>query len=326
MNILYQFNEKYVPYAGTSIMSVIENNKDIDIVIYIAGEDLSEESVSRLKELEDDRTSIVMIDTERLIETIKQSGIPAYRDSYSANIRMFPSYFLGEDVDRILYLDADTIVDGSLREFYNIDFQGNVLAMSLDSIGNSLKTHTVRFNKDDYYFNSGVILFDLNAWKLGDYTAKIIENAKSGNIDMSSPDQNLINVTCKDKILRVSARYNYQSTHGAFSNKSFYKVYDVDGYYSIEEMNSAKKSPVIYHAYRFIGEFPWHKGNSHPFNDLFDRYLRMSPWKNYIKTRAERSISIWIEKILYKILPETLFLRIFKLFHTMYMNKSPESK
>ena len=36
MNVLYQFNEKYAPYAGVSITSLFENNKNADeICVYI---------------------------------------------------------------------------------------------------------------------------------------------------------------------------------------------------------------------------------------------------------------------------------------------------
>ena len=42
MNVLYQFNEKYAPYAGVSITSLFENNKNADeICVYILGENLS---------------------------------------------------------------------------------------------------------------------------------------------------------------------------------------------------------------------------------------------------------------------------------------------
>lgn len=51
LNILYQFNEKYVPYAGVSITSLLENNKESsNITIYLLGEDISEESRRKLLE------------------------------------------------------------------------------------------------------------------------------------------------------------------------------------------------------------------------------------------------------------------------------------
>ena len=50
IDVLYQFNEKYAPYAGTSITSLFENNKHFDTIrIFILGEDLSEDTEERLR-------------------------------------------------------------------------------------------------------------------------------------------------------------------------------------------------------------------------------------------------------------------------------------
>ena len=38
INVIYQFNEKYVPYAGVSITSVLMNNMDAAAInIYVLG-------------------------------------------------------------------------------------------------------------------------------------------------------------------------------------------------------------------------------------------------------------------------------------------------
>ena len=77
-------------------------------------------------------------------------------------------------------------------------------------------------------------------------------------------------------------------------------------------MLDAEASPVIYHTYRFLGEFPWHKGNLHPNTKLFDKYLLESEQHNYIKKISKVTLLFKIEKILYKVLPHTLFFVLFK--------------
>ena len=53
MDILYQFNEKYAPYAGASITSLFINNSQAEeIVVWILGEELSADSISRLERLD----------------------------------------------------------------------------------------------------------------------------------------------------------------------------------------------------------------------------------------------------------------------------------
>ena len=84
----------------------------------------------------------------------------------------------------------------------------------------------------------------------------------------------------------------------------------------------AKGDEKIIHFFRVMGEFPWHKDNMHPFNDLFDKYLSISPWADYEK---ESSGIAWVfnaEKLLYKYLPESLFIRLFHLSHIYFMKKS----
>ena len=45
LNVLYQFDNKYAPYAGVSITSLLENNSDFDhICIYILENGVSEEN------------------------------------------------------------------------------------------------------------------------------------------------------------------------------------------------------------------------------------------------------------------------------------------
>ena len=136
MNILYQFNEKYVPYAGVSITSLLENNREAEsISIYILGEQITAASKSKLEALvKKYNRSIFFKDTKSIIEQMKQIGIPAYRGSYAANIRLFCPMFLDESVDKIIYLDADTIVTGSLKELTDLKMGNDAIAMVLDSL------------------------------------------------------------------------------------------------------------------------------------------------------------------------------------------------
>ena len=51
INVIYQFNEKYVPYAGVSLTSVLENNKSAETLnVYILGEGISEGSEKLLEQ------------------------------------------------------------------------------------------------------------------------------------------------------------------------------------------------------------------------------------------------------------------------------------
>lgn len=325
LNVLYQFNEKYAPYAGVSITSLFENNKQINqINVYILGEQLAIESVKKLGQLAKKYgRNIFFKETDTLISKMKEWGIPAYRGSYAANLRLFLPLILDENVSRILYLDADTIVSGGLTPLFNMKLEECSVAMCLDSLGGEHKKK-IGLGENDYYFNSGVILFDLDRWKEKKISENIIAHIKEGNTHYPAPDQDLLNVVCKNDIALLDARYNMQPVHLAFETKYYFKNFANHGYYTQEQIESAVKNVVIYHFFRFLGEFPWNKRNLHPDNDIFDLYLEKSPWSDYEKTAAESDWMMKVEKRLYCILPKGIFLKIFSYAHRRYVEKSSE--
>lgn len=330
MDILYQFNEKYAPYAGVSLTSLFENNKDAEhITVWIVGEGLSDESIARLEETVmwyselrkvnnssqswQSRT-INFVDSSSLIEKMKALNLPTYRGSYAANVRLFVSEFIPERVDKLLYLDADTIVVKSLDTLFKTDLKGNALGMILDCVGENHKCEIGLDNAEGYY-NSGVLLIDMNVWRKDNYTEKIINHVKNVRAQYPSPDQDLLNVVCRGHIFELPARYNYQPFHGAYTDNLYYKYYGQTYYYSPEELDIERANIAIYHCFRFIGEFPWDKGNVHPFTSIFDKYLKISRWSDYIKCTKEKDLVMRIEKIMYKVLPKSLFMSIFTIAH-----------
>lgn len=323
LNVLYQFNEKYAPYAGVSIFSVLCNNKSIEkICFYILGEELADTSRAKIEHMiVNAGREVVFIDTERLIRKMKELDMPAYRGSYAANMRLFLDEVLAEDVERVLYMDADTVVNDSLGELLNVDLQGKAIGMVLDSLGESHKRQIGLADSDDYY-NSGVILFDMKRWKEEWYSKRIADHVTGRRSHYPAPDQDLLNVVCKGDILRLGAEYNFQPAHAAFSDKHYYSAMRPRKYYSRHELEMARKRIVIYHCFRFLGEFPWNQGNLHPHNEIFDEYLRKSPWADYEKKAAENSIIIKFEKVLYRLLPKVLFLPVFRMAHAMFMRKA----
>lgn len=323
LNLLYQFNEKYVPYAGVSIISALYNNQDADeIFIYVLGEELSSASKEKLKRAVDAyHRELVFLDSGELIRKMKELDMLTYRGSYAANMRLFLDEALDETVKKVLYLDADTVVDTDLKELFLLDMQEKTIGMVLDSLGESHKQQ-IGLGNDDEYFNSGVILFDLEQWRDRKYSQRIAKHVTDVRKNYPAPDQDLLNVVCRGDIVRLNIKYNFQPIHAAFSEVQYFKTMKPMVYYSEEYIRREREAVVIYHCFRFLGEFPWHKGNLHPYNALFEKYLQISPWKDYQKEKAEVGLPIKIEKILYCFLPKRIFLPIFKVAHAIFINRA----
>ena len=322
INVIYQFNEKYVPYAGVSITSLLANNTDAgEINIYALTEGISETSRDVLvRAVESYGRNIQFPDTAQLITRFKELGMIPYRGAYSVYLRLFFSEFIPDDAQRVIYFDADTIVEGSLIPLVGYDLGGKAMGMVLESITDDYKVMTGMERSDEYY-NSGMILFDAAVWRDRNYPERLadhIKNVRSSYIG----DQDLVNIVCKGDICRLPHIYNFQPLHGRYTAGQYFSCYGQEPYYSRREVEEGTDNAVIYHCYRWLGEFPWNKGNLHPFNGLFDKYLALSVWSDYVKEPAQCGIVLKIEKLLYRMLPRSLFIRIFRIAHEMMLHRA----
>lgn len=327
INILYQFNEAYAVFAGVSMTSLFENNRDIlKLNVYVLDEDISEASKEKLKSnAARYNRDVTFCKTTQLVEYMKGIGIPAYRNSYATNMKMFvPNFFKG-NVERMLYIDSDTIIEGSISSVYGMDMHGKPIAMALDAMGGKHK-ELVGLSKTDEYFNAGVILFDMKKWNECGCTEMIIEHVKNVRAHYMSPDQDLLNIVLRDKIERLDLKNNLQPVYMAYDIQQVKHYFEQCNDYSATMIKDAIKNPTILHTFRFLGQFPWHKNSLHPATKEFDKYLEKSVWKNYSKKESEQNGLVFkIERALYKYLPHRAFLFIFKLNYDWFIYRASKA-
>ena len=95
--------------------------------------------------------------------------------------------------------------------------------------------------------------------------------------------------------MTLHPRFNFQPVHKAYAIKDYFRNYAHSLYYQKEEIEEALADPAIIHFFRFVGEFPWDKDNVHPFNDVFDKYLKESLWNDYVKQPSGNGLALKIE-------------------------------
>lgn len=321
-NILYQFNEAYATFAGVSIFSLLENNKLAEeICFYILGEDLTEQSRDKIRRMiERYGRHVIYLETSPMIEKLEQLKIPKYRGSYATNLKLFATEQISGDIDRILYIDSDTIITGDLERLFSMEMEHDPLMMALDSLGSEHKGD-IGHAPEEYYFNAGVMLIDLQEWKKQKCTEQIIDHIQKRRSHYIAPDQDILNCVFKGKIGILGAEYNLQPLHYKYDYALYQKYWKQNSYYAEEELKNAVQNPVIIHCFRFLGGFPWDKDSRHPCLDLFDAYLQSSPWKEYEKKAARQNgIPFRIERWLYGWMPDQMFLPVFRIGHGMMIS------
>ena len=323
LNVLYCANDGYAPFMGTSILSLFKNNMDIEeIKVYCVLDSVSQDNIKKLNSLAKEfNRQIKIIDSGEINLVLNFVDIPKYRGSNVANYRLFLDLILDDSDERVLYLDSDTIVTGSLKPLLELDMQDKICAVVLDALASHYKRF-VGFSREDLYFNSGVMLFDFKNWKKNAFLKQTLNFIRDNRSKYCNPDQDLLNIVLKDKIVVVGPEFNFQPVHRVFSYSAYTLCYGNYKYYTKEQIEIAKSNPLILHAYRFLGDFPWHKGKSHPDIGEFDKYLRQSPWSAYQKLNKPYSLFFIAEKFLYKLLPRFMFLIFFSLAQQVKFRKN----
>lgn len=128
--------------------------------------------------------------------------------------RIFIPWLLPDMVDRALWLDSDIIISGDIAPFYNLDLNGHCVAACED--GRSIDTSTsgqdnerLGLDRSHRYFNSGVLLMNLNRIRERYSQEEICALAGKIRQKLKYPDQDILNCLYQDRVLYADYRlYN----------------------------------------------------------------------------------------------------------------------
>ena len=292
MNIVYTLNDKFVPQVAASICSICENNKEEKITFYIISLNIEKYNKQNLSKLvEKYKNDIKIIELENL-EKFFNVDIDTKGWNKIVLARLILDSLIPQSIGRILYLDGDTIVRGSIKELYNIDFEGKIIGMSIEPTIEKERIKILNLG-DNLYCNAGILMIDMNAWRKNNLSSKFVKYYENNYTKLFANDQDVINAVCKDKIKYISPRYNYSNIYDQYSYSFMKKNLlpkKYDKYISKEDYYESRKNPIIIH---YLGEErPWRIGNTHRFRKDFAYYLSKTFAKNMKMESGWRSYFI----------------------------------
>ena len=271
MNILYELDSNFAPQVSASIASVCENNQSLpDLNFYIFGLGLSDEVSSSLTELcERYNRQVSIIPIDGFMETFGDFDTLGWTEVVMG--RLLVARFLPDDVDRILYLDGDTIVLGSLEELESLVVDDDkVIGAVIEATVDRSRLGALGIEGEPY-FNSGVLFIDLEKWKSIGAEQLLIDYCRRHKNDIVAPDQDAINGALKGMIQPLLPCYNWCNSYVFYPYRVLKKLMGDIAYYEQDAFKTAVEHPVIVH---YLGEErPWRAGNTHKYCDEYQRYL-----------------------------------------------------
>ena len=287
MNIVYASNDAYVPFLGISLFSLLENNKQLNkISIFILSDKISEGNKEILNRMAFQyRRKIEYIDLKEM-----RDFIPFHFDTFGFHpivlSRLFLDVLLNEDIHQVLYLDCDTIVDGSLAFLEKKSLGEDYVAMVPELYMPSANKKLIGLTESEPYYNAGVILFNLDMIRKDRMRERFLQYYQERNGELLYNDQDIINYCCKGRIYRLGQEYNLSPNLVYFPRYFIKKLQPAYYRSSAEEYKSVLKNPIIIH---FMGdERPWIRGNHNAYRKKFERYMKLSPWKEFPLIEGQR--------------------------------------
>lgn len=281
-NVCFTFDRNFLSQAMAAIQSLIVNNIGMELDIYALVIGLDEKDKRKVQRLSTDKQIIKIVDVTGFLRRFE--GINTMGWNHAVYVRLLLGEILPIEVKKVLYLDGDILVTGKLDTIFQVDIRDSLGAAVLDKYISRKEKAELGLPSTAPYFNTGVVYVNLQKWREVDLGKKCIRFLKRHPLANRYPDQNALNVMMKGRYVLLPLSCNVDGYHLMMPYQYIKSIIrqPVLKYYSIEDYESARNSPIIVH---FIGWYlgkPWEKGNLQPYAAEFVHYAKAAgaiiPW------------------------------------------------
>jgi lipopolysaccharide biosynthesis glycosyltransferase len=281
-------SEEYTPHSAAMLHSVLARRGALDVhAHYLVAPDYAGDAREKLAAMFAAHGATITF-TEVPDELV--TGLStAHRFPKNAWYRLYLPDLLA-DVDRVLYLDVDTIAVDRLDGLWATDLRGNLAAAVTNvfepwSIGRPAE---LGLAGPEGYFNSGVMLMDLAGMRRAGLTAAMVDLARAYGDRLLWADQDALNLVLRDGWLRLPPRWNCMNAVLVFDQAV--------GVFGAEAIEEARRDPGIRHFEGPSFTKPWNYMCDLPMRELYTEHRRQTPWADFVpeaRTRANRVRRTW---------------------------------
>ena len=251
MNILFTIDENFIEPLAVCLFSIQkQHSENLNFHIYT-------NAVNEAK-LYLEKNKLILEGNNYHFNKINKmdfSNYPIDRHASEANYyRLVAIDKLSEKINKVLYLDVDTIIRKPLQKLYNLDLANNIVG----AVQNDTKSK-------ESYFNSGVLLIDLKKWDKLSITDRAIKFIQEHPDKIDYWDQDALNFVLKSQWLELPRVYN-SFTH------------------SVKDITSV----VILH---FVGSTkPWNIGHNDNCSKIYQVYKEQMLQLNVVEKLILRTV------------------------------------
>jgi lipopolysaccharide biosynthesis glycosyltransferase len=264
VDVVVACDEFYLPHAATMLCSLLEKNS-LPIRINLLHNGINTRKLIRLEKFlenygakfKDFEIHDVLLSSLKLT---RHFSTPTY-------FRLLIPEILSVNTTKVLYFDCDLIVRKPIDTLWKIDLNDSLLAAVEDNVYPNYKER-LGLHPNLSYFNSGVLLINLEQWRLQSFHIKVIDYIKNHPNKLTFPDQDGLNVVADGNWIKLPTIWNVQ--HAYFFRPG----------YAIRYADIIADPEIVH--FTGTGLKPWQNTKTkHPYASEYHKYRQITPWKKY---------------------------------------------
>lgn len=278
-------DDNYVQHCMAMLCSLLENNRQHDIVVHLLHHGLSnigQKSIAELVKRYGKTIAIYDIDESYFENLTIADNHPNL--SIATYYRLILPTILDAAIDRILYLDCDVIVLGDVKNLFELNLDGFGVAAVKDCTSGNNHRMVVSLPLDFTAFCAGVLMINLNYWRKNNCQENMLRFANEMRDRLFMEDQDVLNHEFRGRWFQLPYKFGYTPM----------SIVPIDINQTLEDVLEYAYKPVIIHYASFVK--PW-LNVSFPGRECYWKYARLSGFKNLKETEAKKSVRRMICKL-----------------------------
>jgi lipopolysaccharide biosynthesis glycosyltransferase len=270
-------NNIYAIPLGVVIFSALANlESNRQVIFFIIDGGISKNNKNKLLEII--KSSNAEIRWLKPLDGIFDHLVVRGHIAKESYFRLLIPYLLSNQFSKVIYLDCDLIVQGDLSHLWDMDINNEYL-LAVQDVGIPYISSTyglmnyqeLGIPADYKYFNSGVLVINLEKWRSDNISKKVIDYIEKNSEYIRWCDQDGLNAVLAGKWSELETKWNQTCRFHQYSKRetSFTK----------EKREREPNDTCIIHFATSLK--PWNSNEYHPANELFFNYLDLTPWSGW---------------------------------------------